>query len=558
MGSSSSKQPNVVPIEQKTEVSDPLKDNIFLRKVRECLIASNVKYCYDYSKSYYNIINGQVNLIDSLYRTKMIVHENYEKHKPVIGCRGLFYKDITEELKSKLNEYFKNNDDFIFENIKKVYENCMKKTLDEINVYLNRDFIYKGANVGVYYDVNQFMENYKRELNNVEDLKALDNFHRVTPKIFLENRIDMGLDNKKYYSRGDYLSNPKEKYESIKRSVFKQYEIIRQIYRIQDIINKPITDGIKLEYMRILDEIYNVVTSPENLNQLEYMCFIEILDIISEDEFVPYLLHQVNLLIEICDSKVVQDGAINAVSAIQQPVTLSKLRKLVVDVFNQFVNYVNTNTAFNLTDKQRVKLNQNNMLLTTDMERPKSELAPLDIDGGLGQSINQRIVDFAKTNQKGANDFNYKLLEFRPETVELRAKQQQGQRLVSLIHEVVNQHDQTDKVSDTYIDQELIDQVHEDLEKYCDNYKDNILYQLLETIRSRSFFSRIIGGEGQDYKNLLNAAIIVFIIICIIYIFIVYGLGHSHKVGAVVSVVGLAAMHVISKNLRCNILGGMI
>jgi hypothetical protein len=77
---------------------------------------------------------------------------------------------------------------------------------------------------------------------------------------------------------------------------------------------------------------------------------------------------------------------------------------------------------------------------------------------------------------------------------------------------------------------------------------------LLDEIDSRGS-PRIAGGEGSD---LFNAIVVVMIVLIIIYVFIVYGLGKSYRTGAVISVIGLAAMRIISKNMRCNILGGFI
>jgi hypothetical protein len=166
--------------------------------------------------------------------------------------------------------------------------------------------------------------------------------------------------------------------------------------------------------------------------------------------------------------------------------------------------------------------------------------------GGSELSIYERIGLFVREKQLGINDFNYTLNPFNESTQ--KEEFTQTKQLISVVRNIL-----LNTIDNIYLDDTLVSSVHSYLKK-VPNLGNNILLELLDEIDSRGS-PRIAGGEGSD---LFNAIVVVMIVLIIIYVFIVYGLGKSHRTGAVISVIGLAAMRIISKNMRCNILGGFI
>lgn len=63
-------------------------------------------------------------------------------------------------------------------------------------------------------------------------------------------------------------------------------------------------------------------------------------------------------------------------------------------------------------------------------------------------------------------------------------------------------------------------------------------------------FTTKSGGDVSG-SGLLNAIVVVVLVMAIIYIFVVYGLGQSRMLGAVVSVVLVGLIHVTGNSLRC-------
>jgi hypothetical protein len=140
MGSSSAKPVNtpvnVTAVEQKTE--DPLKDNIFLKKVREQLDLAGIKYDYNYSCQ--PVTDGIVHLNSSLYGTKQLQYPFDNINNPIKSCRGLFYNGITPALKSELNTYYDTNNAFIIDKIFEIYRECMVELYNSIKTYLLQNF----------------------------------------------------------------------------------------------------------------------------------------------------------------------------------------------------------------------------------------------------------------------------------------------------------------------------------------------------------------------------------------------------------------------------------